>query len=420
MGEWSSYGIVIAASAVIILSYLFHRLAEKTNFPSVLLLILLGMVVREAGNRLGLLKSMDLMPLLELLGIVGLIIIVLEAALDLKLSRDRAKMIWHSVAMSLLALLFNTTVIAWIIREVWGTDWYLGILYAIPLAIMSSAIVIPSVATLVPDKKEFLVYESTLSDIFGIILFYFVVEAGNSDQTAGQMVAGIAGNILLTVIISILSSMLLIYIFQKIRYGTKFFLILAVLTLLYSIGKELHLASLLIVLIFGITLSNSALFRVGFLKRILRPRQIEEVFNDFHIVTVESSFVVRTFFFFIFGLSIVLSSLINKQVVLVSMMILAAIFFIRYFLTLLFRRNNHFPEWLIAPRGLITILLFFSIPHEYHIEDFVLFKGILLFIILFTSLLMGYGLIQHRQDIRKAASADDQAYPKEIEDVLDE
>ena len=47
---------------------------------------------------------------------------------------------------------------------------------------------------------------------------------------------------------------------------------------------------------------------------------------------------------------------------------------------------------LIAPRGLITLLLFYSIPKELLNQNFN--GGILLFVIIISSLLMTYGLIR--------------------------
>lgn len=45
-------------------------------------------------------------------------------------------------------------------------------LYAAPLSFLSSAIIIPSVSGLSNNKKDFHIYESTFSDILGIMMFY--------------------------------------------------------------------------------------------------------------------------------------------------------------------------------------------------------------------------------------------------------
>lgn len=83
----SPYSLIIASSIVLILSFFFGEVARKTNIPSVLLLIVLGI-----GLKFGL-DAMDMgdynfFPILEILGIVGLIMIVLEAALELELKEE--------------------------------------------------------------------------------------------------------------------------------------------------------------------------------------------------------------------------------------------------------------------------------------------------------------------------------------------
>ena len=62
------------------------------------------------------------------------------------------------------------------------------------------------------------------------------------------------------------------------------------------------------------------------------------------------------------------------------------------------------PQLFIAPRGLITVLLFYAIPEEAHVPGFE--KGILLFIIIATSLIMTFAMIDDKnkttQSVRKA------------------
>ena len=58
-------------------------------------------------------------------------------------------------------------------------------------------------------------------------------------------------------------------------------------------------------------------------------------------------------------------------------------------------KENVFPEIMIAPRGLITILLYYSIPKEYQIEYFE--EGVLFFIIIVTSIVMMIGLLCYKK-----------------------
>ena len=109
------YVEIIAASVIIVLSFIYNGIAERTNIPSVLMLILTGIAINLGLSEWGL-ENLKLMPVLELLGIVGLIMIVLEAALDLELSRDKLPLIGKSLLTAIACLIASSFGIALIIR----------------------------------------------------------------------------------------------------------------------------------------------------------------------------------------------------------------------------------------------------------------------------------------------------------------
>ena len=111
---------------------------------------------------------------------------------------------------------------------------------------------------------------------------------------------------------------------------------------------------------------------------------------------MESAFVVRTFFFILFGYYVSLGSLLNFEVIIISLVLLATIYSIRFILIFPTMGGRSWPELFLSPRGLITILLFFSIPDEYVIDKVFhseIIPGILLFIILGSALAMSNALI---------------------------
>jgi NhaP-type Na+/H+ or K+/H+ antiporter len=391
--QLNSYSFIIVASLVLIISFFFNILASRTNIPSVLLLIFLGIFLKLGAEALGI-EVIELFPILEVLGIVGLIMIVLEASLELELKKEKRKLIIQSLISAALGLVIKALVIAAIIQQFFDTDFFVALIYAIPLSIMSSAIVIPSVTGLEKDKREFLVYESTLSDILGIMFFFFLIGSAHADG-AQEISINIVTNIVITLVISVALSYLLIYLFQKMQSGVKLFLLITVLIMLYSIGKMMHLSSLVMILVFGLILNNHNLFFKGKLSKLIHDDAIKDIYKNFHTITVESSFVVRTFFFVIFGMTIMLSSLVNLQVIVVAIIILVVIFLIRFLLMRLIMGKNVFPIVLIAPRGLITILLFFAIPEEYMVAE--LKPGILMIIIIISSVIMAYSLIKAKK-----------------------
>jgi hypothetical protein len=91
----------------------------------------------------------------------------------------------------------------------------------------------------------------------------------------------------------------------------------------------------------------------------------------------------------------VLASLLNFEVWLVSILVLAILYGVRYGWFRLVIRKNIYPDVWMAPRGLITILLFYSIPETLAVEKFN--EGILLLVILASSIAMAVSLIKYRK-----------------------
>ena len=443
----SAYVIIIAAALIIILSFIFNIISNKTNIPSVLMLIVLGVFIQlvvwspDTAS-----KSSQLMMGLEILGNVGLIFIVLEAALDLKLKKDKIGLISKSFIIALFALLLSSFAIASVFMFLWsdgnGTNnvnWITSLLYAVPLSIMSSAIIIPSVSKLTKNKKEFMIYESTFSDILGIMFFYFL-KNNRYVESAEQVFKDVSINIVATVLIALVISYLLVILFQKLQMQAKYFLMFSVLVLLYAIGKMFHLSSLIIILFFGLVLNNSNVFFIGPLKGLSVGEKLKSSLHELHVITLETAFVLRTFFFVVFGVTISIASLFDYRYGLLSILIVAILFLIRWLMLRIFSGKDISPQLWIAPRGLITVLLFFSIPNGWVDVDGEMLneytplydctipffdQGILLYTILLTSIIMTISLITTRGekvkdvllDSIKLKSGDNKVVSK-IEDAL--
>jgi len=395
MAIFQSYGFIISVSIILIISYLFNIIAKRTGIPSVLMLIATGIIIRYVLIATGVDGGKDLFSILEILGIIGLIMIVLEAALDLKLTKDKRGIILKSFTIALFSLLVTSFLIAYVMQIYIDCDFLTALIYALPLSIMSSAIVIPSVSILPEEKKEFMIYESTFSDILGIMYFYFLIQ--NADASGATSVGlNILITIIATVALALVASYGLVFLFQNIKTDVKLFLLIAVLLLLYSIGKTLHLSSLIIILVFGLTLANKHIFFRGKLAWYIKNDAIDKMYKDFHLVTLESSFVVRTFFFVIFGTTISLAAILDFQVLVISISILAILFGFRWLILRLFFRDEMHPMLSLAPRGLITILLFYSIPESFQVAEFN--TGVLLMVIIISSIIMAVGLMKYKNN----------------------
>ena len=384
--------IIIILSGIVILSYLFNIISRKTNIPSVLLLIGTGIAAQYITKYYGYAQQ-DVGKMVKILGAVGLLMIVLEAALDLKINKNKVKLISSSFGTALFVFLMSVVSIAFLFVHWLQLPFSSAFLYAIPMSIISSAIVIPSTSHLPERKKEFVIYESSFSDILGILAFNYMLMKNLLSLKSAFI---FAGNILFAIVISAAASLLLLFIITRIKIGLKFFLLFAVLSLIYASGELIHLPSLLVVLVFGLVLNNAKSIFHGKLKRILPNPEIEPIVGLLRTMTAETSFLIRTFFFILFGYSIQLEVLILPTVwqlggLVVIVLLIARFFYLRFIL-----KSDIFPELLLMPRGLITILLFYSIPADRRVQDFN--EGILFFVVVVTSLLMMIGLLFARKE----------------------
>tara|TARA_B100001142_G_scaffold329246_1_gene391856 strand:+ start:779 stop:2053 length:1275 start_codon:yes stop_codon:yes gene_type:complete len=399
----TAYHLIIIFSVTIIISYFFNLYAKRSGIPAVLLLIGLGIFINY-GLRFSGFPKPDLLPILEVLGVVGLILIVLEAALDLQLLKEKIGLIIRSFLVALIGLGGTAYLAAFALNYLMGIDLLIGMLYTIPLSILSSAIILPSISDLGENKREFMIYESTFSDIIGIVGFYSVLTMAGS-QTKGSVYGEVFGNLLITILLSVLLSYILIYVFQKIKGHVKLFLLIAILLLLYAVGKMFHLSSLIIILIFGVILNNYKVFFRGGLMSLLTEERVKGVLDDMKVITAETAFVVRTFFFIIFGWSVFLGSLLNLKVIGIGLLILVIIYVVRAVVLFAFNGRDILPQLFLAPRGLITILLFFAIPEELSAGKE--FQGVLLFVILISCLFMTRSLISHKNKLAKSEESKD-------------
>jgi Kef-type K+ transport system membrane component KefB len=387
MTNFSPEWVLILLSGVIVVSYLFSIISNYIKVPSVLLLLAAGIALRAIANANGWqLPVAD--NTVEYFGSVGLIMIVLEAGLDLKLGRNKIRLISRSFFAAFFILILSVTAISAALYFLLHQDVRDCIVYAIPLSVMSSSIVIPSLHHLSEKKKEFLVYEASFSDILGIILFnYFTAREIFSVLAISTFFLSIA----IAIILSVVFSVLLFIILAKSKMSVKFFLVFAVLIILYEGGKLLNLPSLIIILFFGLLMNNWHLVKVPKIRGLFSGEKATEATHLLHSITAESSFLIRTFFFLLFGYSINIQAIGSSDVILVGSIIVLILLIIRFIYLRDFLRESVYPEVFFIPRGLITIVLFYKIPESYHPEK--LQAGILFFVVIVTSFIMMLGMI---------------------------
>ena len=395
--------ILFVLPLLIIFSYLFDAFSRKTKFPSVILLMATGIIFRFFISFSGYDDFAFLDNLIPVLGTVGLILIVLEGAIELEINRKKMPLILKGFLAALVILIANIFALQWVFENIFGIQNTIAVLFAIPLSIISSAVAIPSAASLIDKEREFIIYESTFSDILGIMIFNYAIRQFESEQVllGAEPLISLVLQILGVIMISLLITYVLFRLMQQIDHNVKFFLILALLILVYAFGKLLHLPALVTIFIFGIFMSNVKSLLPRFLRNYLDLDATRKEIQEFHILTAESTFLVRTFFFLFFGFSIQLSNFKSIIPFFYGLIIFLIMFLIRYmYITFTSLKIKPSPLVYMSPRGLISILLFIQLKDVSFIslDQSPIDERVLLIVILSSMLVMLLGTMKKQKD----------------------
>lgn len=388
-----SNAIIISLCLLLLISYMFDVSSPKTKIPSVILLLIVGWAVRQAADFFGI-SIPNLSPILPIIGTVGLILIVFEGALDLELNRSKKKLIISSISMSLIPMLVLSIGIGLVFDTIFGVDFRQGLLNAVPFAVISSAIAISSAKNLLSKDREFVIYESTFSDIFAVVLFNFIIR---NEVIDGNSFVVFGWQLILILVITVIATLGLSLLMSKIRHRVKFVPIILLIILIYAIAKEYHLPALIFIFILGLFIGNLDKFkRFRFVDKLQPEIMVKEVvkLND---ITTEITFSIRSLFFILFGYLINTHELLNAKTFTIATGILVGIIVLRI-IGLKIARQNLNPLLYVAPRGLITILLFITIPDTERIS--MVNNSLVIQVIVLTALFMMVGLMISKRQTR--------------------
>ena len=384
--------IIITFCILLLIAYVFDLTSSKTKIPSVILLLLLGWAVKQLTVLLDI-NLPDISTILPVLGTVGLILIVLEGSLELELNRSKFGLIRKSFFGALIPMIALAFLLAFAFRYFGQFGLKDSLTNAIPFCVISSAIAIPSVRNLSPLNKEFVIYESSLSDIFGVLLFNFLV----LNETINTVSFGLFSlQLLIITVVSFIATIGLSYLLSKIDHHIKFIPIILLVVLIYAVSKVYHLPGLIFILIFGLSIGNlDELKQFKWIEKFKSDELNKEV-KKFKELIVEGAFLVRALFFLLFGYLIETIEVLNTDTLLWSVSI---VFFIFAFRTIQLKLSKLplQPLLFVAPRGLINILLFLSIEPTHTIS--LVNKSLIIQVIILTALVMMFGLMANKPKI---------------------
>lgn len=381
-----SVAIIITLCVLLLIAYVFDLSSKFTRIPSVILLLLLGWLVKQIARAVNV-HIPDMTDMLPVLGSVGLILIVLEGSLDLELDKSKRLLIGKSLMVAVLPIFILAFSLAWLLMQYSGLDYKTCLLNAIPLSVISSSIAIPSAKNLIQFRREFIVYESSFSDIIGVLFFNFIL----LNEVVDGASFGVFGiEFIIMLVASFIATAGLALLLKHITHHIKFAPIILLVILIYEVSKIYHLPGLIFILVFGLFIGNlDKLKRFKWIEK-LEPDRLEIEVDKFREIATEAAFLVRSIFFIVFGYLIKASEVGNLETLPWSIGIVAGILLIRA-VCLYIMNVPLIPMLFIAPRGLITVLLFLAIPVEDRIG--IVNNALVIQVVLLAAMIMMLGMV---------------------------
>lgn len=385
--------VMIAGSAMVIGFHLADLFAHRLRIPSVLFLMAFGAIASLAASG----SDLPIRPPQELLtgmGLLGLALIVLEGSMGLVWRPGTEKTMLSGTVSAMACIVLFLVPAAMAFHALWGGSWRVAILNAIPLAVVSSAIAIPSAARLPEASRDFISVETSLSYIVGVLLF-------NAVAVPGALGIGtlfhMGWSALLVLVVSVAIVGTTLRIMRHSSQGVRFVPLLASLLLFFSVGKLLHLPSLLLVFLFGLAVANLPHLRVEPVRKFLMHDGFRQDAHLLETMVRELAFLARTFFFFLFGYSLEFDKLAHPMPWLAGILLVGLVYLGRYLVLRGLGRPDLRRVLFIAPRGLITLLLFGMIPVGERLDGIA--SGAILVVVLGTT----FGQMLGGKDVSEAA-----------------
>ncbi|HOO09620.1 MAG TPA: sodium:proton antiporter, partial [Cyclobacteriaceae bacterium] len=176
--------------------------------------------------------------------------------------------------------------------------------------------------------------------------------------------------------------------------------IILLVILIYAISEVYHLPALIFIIIFGLFMGNfDQLKRFKWIQR-LQSTDLDDEVGKFQEITIEAAFVVRALFFLLFGYLIETAEILNMDTLLWAIGVVVLIFALRAAQLKLLGINLR-PLLFVSPRGLVTILLFFTLPPSANIP--LMNKSLVMQVIVLTALVMMIGLMTNSEEGEKEA-----------------
>ncbi|MEM3596910.1 MAG: cation:proton antiporter [Candidatus Bathyarchaeia archaeon] len=296
---------LILSGAIIVIGFLGNYVFERTGFPDMLILIILGILLGPITNVVNAGSIMGLAPYLAAL---ALVFILFDGGMAMNIYRVFSESP-RAVVLAVAGFTFSVFAIT-LVLIVARPD--IPLLYCVLFGTMfggSSSIIVFSMASKIGLNEKcstVLSLESAITDIFCIVFSLVVIEIilkGTVDLMSVSQ--SIASRFSTGIVLGFVFGLIWLTILRKVAIASyAYMLTLAVVLLAYAFTEFLGGSGALCSLLFGIVLGNEKE-----IYRILKMERTQSVVVDAGLKKFESeiAFLLRTFFFVYIGLIVTIS-----------------------------------------------------------------------------------------------------------------
>jgi NhaP-type Na+/H+ or K+/H+ antiporter len=299
--------VLIALGLLIFLAHIFDALFSSTRIPSVLWLMLIGLVI---GPVLKLVTPDFFGRFGSVFTTLTLITILFESGTNLRFG-DLKKALLGATALTLINFLFMLAAGALTGRLLLDMSWLHSLFLGAVRGGTSSAVVIPMVDQLKPGRKTgtILYLESALSDVLCLVVALALLEnLQTGEASMADVFRDMGYALLLAIVIGFFAGMLWIIILKKWLNALQnnLFTTFAFAFILYGVLEKMQINGGIGVLTFGITVGNIG--AAGFFRRLFKDNEAFLLNREEKNFYAEIVFILQTYFFVYIGLSIQLQN----------------------------------------------------------------------------------------------------------------
>lgn len=257
--------MLLSISLIIIISLLLGKIFNLLKLPSILGMLLTGILM---GPYLLNLIDNNVLNISTELRQIALIVILIRAGLSLNI-KDLKKVGKPAILLSFLPTTIEVIVITFLAPLFFDISYVTALIMGSIVAAVSPAVVVPKMISLIDkgygqNKKipQMILASASMDDVFVIVLFYSFLKLGQGGSFSFSTLINIPVSIVTGIGIGALVGFLLSLFFKKLhmRDTVKVLIIFALgflfVTLENTLGKIIAISGLIAVMSFGISLNN--------------------------------------------------------------------------------------------------------------------------------------------------------------------